>query len=116
MGKSKSKKITIAIFLAHLNPLTLSHEKIIQNLLNDYKVYIFPVRFLKNKEEVTTRSFPFSFETRKQMILESFDYNENIGVLDNYAFFLLILNIFLLFSFPAISKTKKKYYFELAGI
>ena len=51
MGKSKSKKGTIAIFLAHLNPLTLSHEKIIQSLLNDYKVYVFPVRFLKNNEE-----------------------------------------------------------------
>ena len=47
MGKSKSKKSTIAIFLAHLNPLTLSHEKIIQSLLNDYKVYIFPVTIFK---------------------------------------------------------------------
>lgn len=87
MEKSINKNNTAAIFLAHLNPLTLSHERIIQNLLKNYKVYIFPVRFLKNKEEVTTRSFPFSFEIRKQMILESFDYNRNIHVLGDYVFF-----------------------------
>ena len=87
MEKSINKTNTAAIFLAHLNPLTLSHEKIIQNLLRNYKVYIFPVRFLKNKKEVTTRSFPFSFEIRKQMILESFDYDKDIHVLGDYAFF-----------------------------
>ncbi len=87
MEKSINKDNTAAIFLAHLNPLTLSHERIIQNLLESYKVYIFPVRFIKNKEEVTTRSFPFSFEIRKQMILESFDYDKNVHVLGNYAFF-----------------------------
>jgi hypothetical protein len=87
MEKSINKTNTAAIFLAHLNPLTLSHEKIIQNLLRNYKVYIFPVRFLKNKKEVTTKSFPFSFEIRKQMILESFDYDEDIHVLSDYAFF-----------------------------
>jgi hypothetical protein len=86
MEKSLNKKNTAAIFLAHLNPLTLSHEKIIKNLLQDYKVYIFPVRFLKNKKEVITRSFPFSFEVRKQMILESFGYDKNIYVLGDYAF------------------------------
>lgn len=44
MEKSINKTNTAAIFLAHLNPLTLSHEKIIQNLLRNYKVYIFPVQ------------------------------------------------------------------------
>jgi hypothetical protein len=87
MEKGINKKNTAAIFLAHLNPLTLSHEEIIQKLLEYYKVYIFPVRFFKDKKEVTTRSFPFSFEIRKQMVLESFDYNENIRVMDDYTFF-----------------------------
>jgi hypothetical protein len=87
MEKGINKKNTAAIFLAHLNPLTLSHEEIIQKLLENYIVYIFPVRFFKNQKEVTTRSFPFSFEIRKQMILESFDYNENIRIMEDYTFF-----------------------------
>ena len=80
MEKNTNKTKIAAIFLAHLNPLTLSHEKIIDNLLQNYKVYVFPVRFIKNQKEVTTRRFPFSFEIRKQMILESFDYNGNVQV------------------------------------
>jgi hypothetical protein len=87
MEKGTNLKNTAAIFLAHLNPLTLSHEEIIRKLLENYTVYIFPVRFFKNKKEVTTRSFPFSFEIRKQMILESFDYNEDIRIMENYTFF-----------------------------
>ncbi len=87
MEKGINKKSVSAIFLAHLNPLTLSHEKIIQNLLKNYKVYIFPVRFLKDKEEITTKSFPFSFEIRKHMILESFNYDQNIHIMNNYTFF-----------------------------
>ncbi len=114
MGKSKSKKSTIAIFLAHLNPLTLSHEKIIQSLLNDYKVYVFPVRFLKNNEEVTTRSFPFSFETRKQMILESFGYDENIFVLENYAFVSPYIRYLSPFS-PPFQKLRKNIIANLRG-
>ena len=114
MGKSKSKKGIIAIFLAHLNPLTLSHEKIIQSLLNDYKVYVFPVRFLKNNEEVTTRSFPFSFETRKQMILESFGYNENIFVLENYAFVSPYIKYLSPFS-PPFQKLRRNIISSLRG-
>lgn len=92
MEKCINKKSTAAIFLAHLNPLTLSHEKIIQNLLKNYKVYIFPVRFLKDKEEINTRSFPFSFEIRKHMILESFNYDQNVYIMDNYTFFSPYIN------------------------
>jgi hypothetical protein len=115
MGKSKSKKSTIAIFLAHLNPLTLSHEKIIQSLLNDYKVYVFPVRFLKNGEEVTTRSFPFSFETRKQMILESFGYDENIFVLESYAFVSPYIKYLPPFFSPPFQKLRKNIISNLRG-
>ena len=49
-------------FSADFNPLTISHEKIIQSLLENYKVYIFPVRFLKNNREINTRSFLFSLK------------------------------------------------------
>lgn len=115
MGKSKSKKSTIAIFLAHLNPLTLSHEKIIQSLLNDYTVYVFPVRFLKNNEEVTTRSFPFSFEIRKQMILESFGYDENIFVLEDYAFVSPYIKYFPPFFSPPFQKLRKNIISNLRG-
>ena len=115
MGKSKSKKSTIAIFLAHLNPLTLSHEKIIQSLLNDYTVYVFPVRFLKNNEEVTTRSFPFSFEIRKQMIQESFGYDENIFVLEDYAFVSPYIKYFPPFFSPPFQKLRKNIISNLRG-
>ncbi|MBA3749526.1 MAG: hypothetical protein H0X03_01255 [Nitrosopumilus sp.] len=113
MEKSINKKNIAAIFLAHLNPLTLSHEKIIKELLQDYKVYIFPVRFLKNKKEVMTRSFPFSFEVRKQMILESFDYEKNICVLGDYIFSSPYVKYFSTFFTPPFHKLKKNIIFKV---
>jgi hypothetical protein len=107
MEKSFNGKGTAAIFLAHLNPLTISHEKIIQSLLENYKVYIFPVRFLKNNREVNTRSFPFSFEIRKQMILESFDYDKDITVLSNYTFTSPYIRYFRPIISPPFQKLKK---------
>jgi len=107
MEKSFNGKGTAAIFLAHLNPLTISHEKIIQSLLVNYKVYIFPVRFLKNNREINTRSFPFSFEIRKQMILESFDYDKDITVLSNYTFTSPYIRYFRPIISPPFQKLKK---------
>jgi hypothetical protein len=107
MEKNFNGKGTAAIFLAHLNPLTISHEKIIQSLLEKYKVYIFPVRFLKNNREINTRSFPFSFEIRKQMILESFDYDKDITVLDNYTFISPYIRYFSPFISSPFQKLKK---------
>jgi len=107
MEKSFNGKGTAAIFLAHLNPLTISHEKIIQSLLENYKVYIFPVRFLKNNREINTRSFPFSFEIRKQMILESFDYDKDITVLSNYTFTSPYIRYFRPIISPPFQKLKK---------
>jgi hypothetical protein len=107
MEKSFNGKGTAAIFLAHLNPLTISHEKIIQSLLENYKVYIFPVRFLKNNKEINTRSFPFSFEIRKQMILESFDYDKDITVLSNYTFTSPYIRYFRPIISPPFQKLKK---------
>lgn len=101
------KKIA-AIFLAHINPLTISHETIIKNLLQNYSVYIFPVRFLKNNLEVNTRSFPFSYEIRKQMILESFDFDEDIHVHGDYAFHSPYLQYFPPFVSPAFKRLRSK--------
>jgi hypothetical protein len=106
------KKIA-AIFLAHINPLTVSHESIIQNLLQNYSVYIFPVRFLKNGIEVNTRSFPFSYEIRKQMILESFNYHKNIHVLGDYAFLSPYIQYFPPFVSPAFKRLKNKIIFNI---
>lgn len=114
MEKNTNKTKIAAILLAHLNPLTLSHEKIIDNLLlQNYKVYVFPVRFIKNQKEVTTRSFPFSFEIRKQMIQESFDYNENVQVLGDYAFVSPYIKYFSPFFPPPFLQLKKKIIFNV---
>lgn len=102
------EKKTAAIFLAHINPLTISHETIIRNLLQNYSVYIFPVRFLKGEAEVNTRSFPFPYEIRKEMILESFGHNEDIHVLGDYAFRSPYLQYFPPFLSPAFKKLKNK--------
>ncbi|KAA2279103.1 MAG: hypothetical protein AB7V56_02825 [Candidatus Nitrosocosmicus sp.] len=104
---------TAAIFLAHVNPLTISHEAIIRNLLQNYSVYVFPVRFLKNDVEINTRSFPFSYEIRKQMILESFDYNENIHVIGDYAFRSPYVQYFPPFISPAFKRLKDKIIFNI---
>jgi hypothetical protein len=75
---------TAALYLAHLNPLTVAHEAIISKLKNEgYNVYVFPVRFLKDAE-VNTKSFPFPYELRKKMV-ESIFGNE-VTVLPDYAF------------------------------
>jgi len=77
-----------AIYLGHLNPLTTAHENIISFLLRGCdNVYIFPVRFLKDKTEINTKSFPFPYEVRKAMIEAVFTNNDRVIVLPNYAFF-----------------------------
>src|SRR5215203_3670503 len=48
-----------AIYLVHLNPMTNAHESIISTLKKDYRVYIFPVRFIKDGQEVNTKSSRF---------------------------------------------------------
>ncbi|NOJ28912.1 MAG: hypothetical protein DA328_01950 [Nitrososphaeraceae archaeon] len=79
------EKKSAAIYLAHLNPLTNSHVKIIQTLLDrEYVVYVFPVIFLKNGIEVNTKSFPFSYEVRKMMIRSVF--GDEVRVQPEYTF------------------------------
>lgn len=75
-----------ALYLAHLNPVTNSHEKIISQLSKGYRVYVFPVVFLKEGREVNTRTFPFSYELRKKMLLSLFNSHNNIEISPNYRF------------------------------
>ena len=75
-----------ALYLAHLNPVTNSHERIISQLARDYHVYVFPVVFLKQGREVNTRTFPFSYELRKKMLLSLFNSHDTIEILPNYRF------------------------------
>jgi hypothetical protein len=76
---------TAAIYLAHLNPMTKAHESIISTLKKDYHVYIFPVRFIKDRREINTKSFPFSYELRKSMVESVF--GDSVSVFPDYTFY-----------------------------
>jgi len=54
--------MTIAIYLAHLNPVTNAHSEIIKDLTKSDEVVVMPVRFLIDGNEVNSKSFPFTFE------------------------------------------------------
>jgi len=76
--------LTVSIYLAHLNPVTNAHVEIIEYLKNESDVKVMPVIFQKNGNEVNSKSFPFSFEIRKEM-LESV-FGNSIEVSKNYTF------------------------------
>ena len=76
--------MSIAIYLAHLNPVTNAHVEIIEELKQENKVVVMPVRFLKEEQEINTKSFPFNFEIRKKMIESVF--GESVSVSSNYSF------------------------------
>lgn len=76
---------TAAIYLAHLNPMTKAHESIISRLKLDYNVYVFPVIFIKDGKEVNTKSFPFTYEIRSEMVRSVF--GDSVTVLPAYTFF-----------------------------
>ena len=75
---------TAALYLAHLNPVTKAHQAIIQKLRQEYSVYVFPVRFMRDGE-INTKSFPFSFEQRKEMVESVF--GDSVKVLPDYTFY-----------------------------
>ena len=76
--------MSIAIYLAHLNPVTNAHVEIIDELKQENKVVVMPVRFLKEKQEINTKSFPFNFEIRKKMIESVF--GDSVSVSSNYSY------------------------------
>jgi nicotinamide mononucleotide adenylyltransferase len=75
---------TAALYLGHFSPVTLAHHEIISHLAKSYRVYVLPVRFLKNGNEVNTRSFPFPYELRRKMIVSVF--GDSVSVLADYCF------------------------------
>jgi len=77
--------LTICIYLAHLNPMTNAHVEIIEEQKKENKVVVMPVRFLNGEKEINSKSFPFSFETRKKMIESVF--GNSVTVSSNYTFF-----------------------------
>lgn len=77
--------MTVCIYLAHLNPVTNAHVGIIEELKKNAHVIVMPVIFMKNDQEITSRSFPFNFEIRKKM-LESV-FGTSITVKRNYTFY-----------------------------
>ena len=76
--------MTIAIYLAHLNPVTNAHTEIIKELAKNDDVVVMPVRFLVDNTEINSKSFPFTFDIRKEM-LESI-FGDSITVSSNYTF------------------------------
>ena len=77
--------MTVAIYLAHLNPVTNAHIEIINELKKESSdVRVMPVVFLDKGLEINSRSFPFSFEIRKKMLLAVF--GDSIDVSSNYTF------------------------------
>ena len=76
--------MTIAIYLAHLNPVTNAHAEIIRDLIKNDNVVVMPVRFLIGSNEINSKSFPFTFDMRKKM-LESV-FGDSITVSSNYTF------------------------------
>lgn len=73
------------MWLAHVNPVTKAHEQIIMEKMEEGEVYVFPVIFRKKDgREVNTKSLPFNFEVRREMLRAVF--NDKISILDTYTF------------------------------
>jgi hypothetical protein len=64
--------------------MTNAHVEIIEEQKKENKVVVMPVRFLKNENEINSKSFPFNFETRKKMIESVF--SDSVTVSSNYTF------------------------------
>ncbi|HSD05292.1 MAG TPA: hypothetical protein VLB45_06020 [Nitrosopumilaceae archaeon] len=97
--------LTVAIYLAHLNPVTKAHVEIIEELKKENQVVVMPVVFIKEKE-INTRSFPFSFELRRKMIHAIF--GDSVSVLSNYTFYAPFIRYLPPFLSPASWKIKKQ--------
>ena len=65
--------------------MTKAHESIISTLQKDYRVYVFPVRFIKDGQEINTKSFPFSYELRNKMVQSVF--GDSVVILPDYTFY-----------------------------
>ena len=71
--------MTTGIYLAHLNPVTNAHVEIINDLLKEKdQIVVMPVRFLKQDQEINSKSFPFNYDIRKP-ILDEVNFNVRKG-------------------------------------
>ena len=77
--------MTIAIYLAHLNPVTKAHVEIIEELKEKNEIRVMPVVFINKDKEINSKSFPFGFELRKKMLQSIF--GSSISILSNYSFY-----------------------------
>ncbi|MGI0011670.1 MAG: hypothetical protein ACREAE_09750 [Nitrosopumilaceae archaeon] len=77
-------QLTVAIYLAHLNPVTKAHVEIVEDLKKENEVRVLPVIFINKGREINSRSFPFDFKLRKKMLQAVF--GDSISVLSNYTF------------------------------
>ena len=74
-----------ALYLAHLNPVTKAHVEIIESLKREADhVKVMPVVFWDNDHEINSRSFPFSFEIRRDMLKNAI--HSGIDITDDYRF------------------------------
>ena len=58
--------MTIAIYLAHLNPVTNAHAEIIRDLSKTDKVVVMPVRFLNEEKKLTVKAFHLASNLEKK--------------------------------------------------
>lgn len=77
--------MALAIYLAHLNPVTKAHVEIINELKNNDDVRVLPVIFKIDGREINSKSFPFSYELRKKMLHAVF--GDSISVASDYTFY-----------------------------
>ena len=79
-------QLKTALYLAHLNPVTNAHVEIISDLIKEGdRVKIMPVVFKDGQKEINSKSFPFNFQIRKNMLSSVF--GDSVNVTDDYAFF-----------------------------
>jgi nicotinamide mononucleotide adenylyltransferase len=83
--QNTEKQLSVAIYLAHLNPVTKAHVQIIDELKKEGQVRVLPVIFMNNNKEINSKSFPFSYELRKKMLQAVF--GDGITVMSNYTFY-----------------------------
>lgn len=85
MPQKYRRQLAVAIYPAHLNPVTKAHVEIINELKEDNEVRVLPVIFRIDGREVNSRSFPFDYDLRKKMLQAVF--GDSITVLPNYTFY-----------------------------
>ena len=65
--------------------MTNAHVEIIEELKKENNLVVMPVRFLKEENEINSRSFPFNFGIREKMLKSIF--GDSIQVSTNYSFY-----------------------------